>query len=294
MKLATAIRRYEAQLRADGKSPHTREVYLRDLESFADWIGRSTNISRITPHHLARYLTTPTFTHMPSGQPRAVVSMNRSKSALRSFFRFLTDAGHLKQNPARLVRSAPCSQKPPSCLTEKETWRLLATIKCCKTIIAVRDHLMFALMLGTGMRLGSLVGLNVGDVDLASGTLRINGKGNVEQLVFVNGGLKRLLKKHLDKRDPTDPLFLSVRGRRIGSRQVQLRLEHWLKEAGITRPCAVHTLRHTFATRLYEKTGDLRLVQRALGHRHVTTTEIYSQVADARVRRAVRLLGSTR
>jgi integrase/recombinase XerC len=148
---------------------------------------------------------------------------------------------------------------------------------------------MFAVMLGTGIRLGSLVALNVGDVDLATGTIRVNTKGNVEQLVFVNGGLKRLLKKHIAKNDPDDPVFLSVRGERIGGRQVQLRLGHWLKAAGVTRHCTVHTLRHCFATRLYEKTGDLRLVQVALGHRHVTTTEIYSQVADRKLRRVAYL-----
>jgi integrase/recombinase XerC len=149
---------------------------------------------------------------------------------------------------------------------------------------------MFGLMLGTGIRLGSLVALSVGDLDLASGTIRVNGKGNVEQLVYVSDGLKRLLKKHIAKNDPDDPFFLSVRGKRIGSRQVQLRLEHWLRHAGITRRCTVHTLRHSFATRLYEKTGDLRLVQRALGHRHVTTTEVYTSVTDRVIARAVRSL----
>ncbi len=292
MKLSTAIRRFDVQLRADGKSPHTRQVYLRDLESFARWTGQGKDISKITPHHLNRFLTSTIFTHTAAGKPKAVVSLNRSKSALRSFFRFLTDAGLLGENPARLVRSARCPQRIPSCLTEQETWRFLATVRNRKTPIAQRDHLMFALMLGTGIRLGSLVGLNAGDVDLATGTIRVNGKGNVEQLVFVNGELKRLLKKYIGKRDAAHPVFLSVRGRRIGSRQVQLRLAHWLTKAGITRRCTVHTLRHTFATRLYEKTGDLRLVQMALGHRQVTTTEIYSQITDARVRRAVRLIGS--
>jgi integrase/recombinase XerC len=225
---------------------------------------------------------------MPSGQPRAVVSLNRSKSALRSFFRFLTDAGHVKQNPARLVRSAPCHQKPPSCLSLDEARRLLATIRKDKTPLAERDHPMFSLMLSAGIRLGSVVGLNVGDVELAVGTIRVNGKGNVEQLVFLNGGLKRPLKKHIAGRHTTEPLFLSARGKRIGPRQVQLRLKYWLKKAGISRRCTVHSLRHTFAQRLYVNTGDLRLVQRALGHRQVTTTEIYSHVVDQELRRAMK------
>ncbi len=151
---------------------------------------------------------------------------------------------------------------------------------------------MVSLLLGTGIRLNSLVNLNVGEVDLGSGTMRVNGKGNVEQRVFLNGALKRLLKNYLAPRaDTTDSLFLSLRGRRIGARQVELRLAHWLERAGITCRCSVHTLRHTFATRLYEKTKNLRLVQRALGHRRVTTTEIYAQFADADLKCAIRKFG---
>ncbi len=289
MKLSTTIRRFDCQLRADGKSPHTRAVYLRDLRLFAKWLRRDVNISTITPAKLARFLTSRIFTHTASGKPKATISINRSKSALRSFFRFLTDAGYLNANPARLIRSAPASQRPPRILTRDETRALLATIKKHKTPIARRDHLMFALLLGTGIRLSSLVSLSVDDVDVGSGTIRVNGKGNVEQLVFLNSGLRRLLKSYLAKRaDTTDPLFLSLRVRRIGARQAQLRLAYWLELAGITRPCSIHTLRHTFATSLYEKTGDLRLVQRALGHRQVTTTEIYTHVTDSRLRKAMR------
>ncbi len=292
VKLSTAIRRFDCQLRADGKSPHTRAVYLRDLRLLAKWLRHDVNISTITPTKLARFLTSRIFTQTAFGKPKATISINRSKSALRSFFRFLTDAGYLNANPARLIRSAPASQRPPRILTEKETRALLATIKKHKTPIARRDHLMFALLLGTGIRLSSLVNLIVGDVDLASGKIRINGKGNVERLVFLNGGLRRLLKSYLVKRDDaTDPLFLSLRARRIGPRQVELRLTYWLELAGITCRCSVHTLRHTFATRLYEKTNNLRLVQRALGHRRVTTTEIYTQLADADLACAIRDFG---
>ncbi len=288
MKLSTAIRRFDCQLRADGKSPHTRAVYLRDLRLFARWLRRDVSISTITPARLARFLTSRIFTHTASGKPKATISINRSKSALRSFFRFLVDAGYLNGNPARLVRSAPASQRPPRVLTQKETRALLATIKSHKAPIAKRDHLMFALLLGTGIRLSSLVNLNVGDVDLGTGTIRVNGKGNVERLVFLNDRLRRLLKDYLARRaNTTAPLLLSLRARRIGARQVELRLAYWLDLAGLTCRCSVHTLRHTFATRLYEKTGDLRLVQRALGHRRVTTTEVYTRVTDRVLRKAV-------
>ena len=86
------------------------------------------------------------------------------------------------------------------------------------------------------------------------------------------------------------PLFRGQSGCRLGQRQVQLRFARWFEEAGIDRPVSLHSLRHTFATRLYEKTGDLHLVQRALGHRQITTTEIYARVSDGTLKRAVALI----
>jgi integrase/recombinase XerC len=279
-------------MRADGKSPHTGEVYLRDLRLLAKWLRRDINISTITPNRLARFLTSKSFTHTAVGRHKAVVSINRSKSALRSFFRFLTDSGYLKNNPARLIKSAPYTPRPPAVLTRTEVRRLLSTIAKQKALIAKRDHLMFSLMLGTGIRLSSLVKLNVDDVDLSAGTLRVNGKRNVGQLVFLNRQLKRQLRASLAKRkDPDHPLFFSSCGNRLGPRQVELRLAHWLKQSAITRRCTVHTLRHTFASRLYEKTGNLRLIQRALGHRRVATTEIYTRVTDGKLKKAVLHLG---
>lgn len=252
---------------------------------------RDVNISTITPARLARFLTLTIFTHTALGKRKATVSINRSKSALRSFFRFLTDSGYLKKNPARLVKSAPCTQKPPAVLAQRDIVRLLTTIRKHNTPLAKRDHLMFSLLLGTGIRLGSLVGLNVGDLDPTAGTIRINGKRNVEQHVFLNAGLRRKLQSHLaEPRNAEVPLFLSSRGNRIGPRQVELRLAHWVREAGLVRRCTVHSLRHTFATRLYENTGNLRLVQQALGHRRITTTEIYAHAGNATIKRAVQRL----
>jgi integrase/recombinase XerC len=102
-----------------------------------------------------------------------------------------------------------------------------------------------------------------------------------------------MLRQHLDESAPQGacgphtPVFRSKSGCRLGARQVQLNFARWLAQAGITRPFSIHSLRHTFATRLYRKTGDLYLVQKALGHRQITTTEIYARVSDEALRRAV-------
>lgn len=141
------------------------------------------------------------------------------------------------------------------------------------------------------MRLGSLVSLNLGDIDLKSGVAQIRTKGNGRDKVFLNPQLQRLIARYLTNvgpeanTSPASPLFRSVHGRRLGARQIQLNFAKWCREAGVA--ASVHSCRHTFATRLYRKTGDLHLVQRALGHRQITTTEIYAKVSDKSLRRAL-------
>jgi integrase/recombinase XerC len=283
MKLSTAITRFDTQLRADGKSERTRQAYLRDLGKLGHWLGTDGAATAITPDSLARFLADG------NGEPKSPLTINRTKTALRVFFRFLTDAGHLSENPARLIRSTPTDRRVPSYLSIDEARRLLDAIANSDSALAKRDHAMFSLLLGTGIRLGSLVALNVGDVNLAEGTVAIKAKGGREETVFLNARLCKLLARHIKTVSTVDgtPLFRSRNGGKLGPRQVQLRLKHWLEVAGITKPLSVHSLRRTFAARLYSKTGDLHLVQRALGHRHITTTEIYVKVEDKALRKAL-------
>jgi integrase/recombinase XerC len=130
-------------------------------------------------------------------------------------------------------------------------------------------------------------------VDLQSGVIQILAKGGHRERVFLNPALQALLGQHLGESasqgntGPNTPLFTSKSGRRLGARQIQLNFGRWVPEAGITRSVSVHSLRHTCACRLYQKTGDLYLVQRALGHRQITTTEIYARVSDEALRQAV-------
>jgi len=283
MKLSVATKRFDTQLRADGKSERTRQAYLRDLAKLRCWLGADTSIASISPDRLARFLADG------NGEAKSALTINRTKTALRVFFRFLTDARYLSQNPARLIRSTPTDRRVPGYLSPDEARELLSTIAGSHSALACRDHAMFSLLLGTGIRLGSLVALNAGDVDIAQGTVAIRAKGGREETVLLNGQLRRLLTGYLKVIGVTAdaPTFFSRAGKRLGPRQVQLRFKHWLEMAGITKSLSVHSLRHTFATRLYGKTGDLRLVQRALGHRNIATTEIYARVEDKALRKAL-------
>ena len=292
MNIANAIDRFTRQLAANGRSVHTQAAYRRDLEVLDRWLGRKPEVGKITPDSLARFLTSNTALLSPTGDPRSPMSVNRTKSALRSFFAFCVESGWIRENPARLIRSSPTSPKEPSLLTEKDIGRLRDVCGTCGTRKTTsRDRLVLEMLLGTGMRLGSLTALNVGDIDLKSGIAHIRTKGGGRDKVFLNPQLQRLIARYLKNlapeanTSPNLPLFRSVHGRRLGARQIQLNFAKWCREVGVT--ASVHSLRHTFATRLYHKTGDLHLVQRALGHRQITTTETYAKVSDSSLRRAV-------
>ena len=293
MRLSQVIPQFERQMAANGRSSHTRSAYLRDLRALSRWMGEEADFSTITPDHLARFLISDMVLCTPTGQPRAAISVNRTKSALRSFFAFCVESGFIRENPARLIRSSPARAKEPSTLEPGEIERIRAVLAEKSGPLADRDRLTFELLLGTGIRLGSLVGLNWGDVDLEACTLQITAKGGGRERVFLNPQLCEMLRHHLAESAPQSPcgphtpVFRSKSGRRLGARQIQLNFARWLSQAGITRPFSIHSLRHTFATQLYRKTGDLYLVQRALGHREIMTTEIYARVSDDAVRRAV-------
>jgi len=290
VNIKTAIKRFETQLLADGKSRHTREAYLKDLTVFADW-SRNKDVRRINPTTIASFFGSNSVNSSADNKLRSPISINRMKTSIRVLFSYLQEAGLIKDNPARFIKAARTARKIPATLTGIQVSKLLASISKSKAKLAKRDFAIVSLFLGTGIRLSSLIGLNRGDILLNQGIIRIRVKGNGEDTVFINPQLKRILKAHLKSSDqqPDAPLFQTSAGRRLGARQVQVRVGHWLKLAGIAN-ASVHTLRHTFATRLYEKTGDLYLVQKALGHKQITATEIYTRVSDQALKRAVCLL----
>jgi site-specific recombinase XerD len=291
MNLQTAIRRFDVQLQADGKSPRTRECYLWDLERLAQDLGPTTPISSITPHRLAQFVNSPGFSCTPSGEPKKPVSINRSKTALRVFFKFLVDSDYLSRDPARLVRYAKLQLLPARAMSKTDVDRLFATIRKHRDPTARRDELMFRLMLETGIRVGSLIGLNVEDLDLKSGVMRIRAKGGVEQTVFLNARLRQELARYVKSLAGPCALVRTGAERRIGRRQVQMRFSRWRDLAGLSRSYSAHCLRHTFATQLYQQTRDLHLVREALGHAGVATTQRYATIDKRCLRNAIATLG---
>jgi integrase/recombinase XerC len=292
MRIDKAIGSFKTQLQADGRSPHTIGAYMRELWLFAGWLGSRIEIAKITPAAIAGFFTSDSALKTANGNSRTTISTNRLKSAIRAFFNHLFEAGFINGNPARLVKSRPCQRKTPVTLSDSERRALLDAIAKSRDPLAKRDYAMVSLLLGTGIRLASLVGLNATDIDFNEGTINITSKGGRSETVFMNAVLRRILSAHVkaNKISGASPLFQTSGGKRLGARQIQYRISRWMKAAGIVHQASVHTLRHTFATRLYRMTGDLRLVQRALGHRQVTTTEIYTHLCDQDLKKAIRFI----
>ncbi len=289
-----AIDDFAVRLRAQGRSEHTVSCYLRDMRLFAGALPAA-DLSAITPSAIDVALTDPRITLSSGGRPKSQATMHRLRATVRSFFGWAHESGLIESNPARSVTTKRLTRTPPAYLTEPEKRRLLKELHDRANPLARRDRVIFELFLGTGIRLRELVDLDVDDVDLDGKHIRILGKGNVPQVKFLKSSLRTLLRGYLTERrrqttGECRALFVSARGTRLCARQIAERLEHWLGKAGITKRISPHGLRHTFATHLYAGTSDLLLVKRALGHRDISTTEIYTHLADSALEDAIERL----
>jgi integrase/recombinase XerC len=290
MDLRQALQVYLLQLRADGRSPHTIKSYERHLGSLLDWLakhGRNAALDEITPQVLAEFLVSDDVRASRRGGLRSTSTVNAVRTSLRVVFDWLHDAGHTRINPARLIRRAICSPPPPKALSDAQVERLHEVLAAATGVVAARDRAMVALMLGSGLRIGSAVALDVGDVDLANGVLtaRCVKRDRVQRVYFGAEARDRLANLITSLPGP-GPLFRAPNGQRMTVRHACRRITDWLDRAGI-HDASPHSLRHTFATRLLARTGDVFLVQKALGHRSIASTAVYLEVSDDRLRGAV-------
>jgi len=295
--LERAVLAFGRRLEAEGRSPNTVSAYLRDLRTLAGVLAArrpGLTLERVTSTMLDEALTDPAVTTTPDGTQRSAASLHRFKAAVRSFFTWAEETGLVAENPARSVTLRRLPRTPPVFLTEAEKRRLLKELRDRSSAVARRDRVIVELFLGTGIRLQELVSLDVDDVDLDAKHLRIRAKGDVPQVKFLKSNLRSLLRRYLAERrrqGTADPaLFLSNRGTRISARQVANRIKFWLAKAGIDKDIGPHGLRHTFATHLYAATSDLLVVKRALGHRDISTTEIYTHLVDGALEEALERL----
>ena len=287
MQLQAALQAFLLQLRADGRSEHTVRQYQRHGTALANWLattGASTNVAKLTPDLLARFFGADAAKNSCRGGPKKAVSLNAMRTSIRCFAQHLHQSGVLPSNPARLLRRARCAPPPPRALHADEQQRLLAVLAAATGPEAKRDEMLVHLLLGCGVRIGSALAIDVEDIDFAHGEIRLRTtKNDRPTSVLLPKTLAKTLKAFVTER--TGPLF-AAGDRRVSVRHVQRRLAGWLAKAEVMGKSA-HSLRHSFATSLLARTGDLRMVQAAMNHASIVSTTIYTQVDRARLRAVV-------
>ena len=294
MRLSHAIEQFSTYLQANRRSPHTISCYRRDLAGLERFAG-DVDIGALTPDLLHEFVVSDAVQLKPDGAARSEVTVNRTKAALRSFGTWLAQTGTADRNPAGGLDVRRTIRQSPSSLSEPERKRMLREVGARKGAAATRDRVLLEVLLGTGIRLSEVVGLDIADVDLDSKRITIHAKGGDTETRFLNADLRRRLRRYVRQRNQAGSesaaLFLSNRDTRISTRQVQARFRLWLQWAGIDRDgLTVHSTRHTFGTRLYRKTRDLVLVGKALGHRTIEATAIYVHQDDEALEEALESL----
>ena len=274
MLIQDALERFVTQLEADGRSHHTIGQYRRHVRALAAWVGPRSTLADLSHEVVARFLAASAARTRPDGGVKRATSVNALRTSLRQFLAFAHAAGWTPENHARFVRPALCGRPLPKALPDEDVTRLLGAIT------DPRDHALVHLLLGTGIRLGSALALDASDLDFDRGEVLLRRtKGDRVERAVMPRAVAEVLRGYVAGR--------AGRVFPITARHAHRRLAHWLAVAGITHPASPHALRHTFATRLLTKTGDISLVQRALRHRSITATMVYAEVDDRRVREAV-------
>lgn len=262
-----------------GDSPNTLRAYRRDLEEFFDFVKISPE--KVEPVQIRGFISE----QILNGKSKTTVA--RKLSTLRSFFSYLYSEGIIKINPARVVSSVKTKRALPKFLTVDEAFSLVEAPSQEK-FTAQRERAILELLYGSGIRVSELCGLNLEDLDLREGLIKVRGKGNKERIVPIGQKAKEALKKYLAIRQvlrvkkkliaDEAPLFINNRGRRVSTRQVRRVVDNYAKAIGMLEKIGPHTLRHTFASHLLMEGADLRVIQELLGHASLSTTQIYTHV----------------
>ena len=236
---------------------------------------------------------------MNQGFSRTTIA--RKLASLRSFYKYLLRTGAIKASPAAVIRGPKKENRLPICLDEAQIEALLEApgnlLKQGQTsdkqrFIIARDKAILETIYSSGLRISELVGLDDDDVDLTGGILRIRGKGRKERLAPLGSMAVKAIENYLHHRSSQidgnkanqRALFLNKNGGRISERLVRRRLELYLRLAGLPGNISPHTLRHSFATHMLNRGADLRSVQELLGHKNISTTQIYTHLTTARLK----------
>jgi len=215
-------------------------------------------------------------------------SVMRKLSAIRSFFKYLVREGKIEYNPVLSITSIKRKKRLPKALSVGEVEKLLSVQQKSK-VNELRDTAIFELIYSSGLRVSELTALDLKDIDYRADSLRVFGKGSKERIVPLGKRARMILEEYIQKarvkmvKEDNDALFLNSSGKRLTSRSIQRIMKKYLMLAGLDRKASPHSLRHSFATHLLDSGLDIRMVQELLGHKDISTTQIYTEVSRERL-----------
>jgi integrase/recombinase XerC len=290
--MLTEIGRFLTYLRVErNASELTIKSYHEDLAALVEYLtgdeARPPSPASVTPAELRGYVAAM----HEADYSKATIA--RRLASLRSFFRFGQREGWAATNPAKTLRNPRRGQRLPHCLSSDEIARLLEAPPATEPM-GLRDRAILETMYSAGLRVSELVGLVDGDLDLASGVVRVRGKGRRERWAPIGSYAARALGRWMKVRKlagetragPKTPVFTNRFGRKLTTRSIGRMLEKYLAQTGLDGRTTPHTLRHSFATHLLDRGADIRSVQELLGHKSLITTQIYTHVSTASLRAA--------
>ena len=267
-----------------GLSANTLAAYRTDLLAFQIWLAKKgLTLEQVTRADLLAYLAA----NVRSGlSPR---SSARHLSTLRRFYRYLLIQGSTQVDPTADVRSPVIGRPLPKNISEQGVEKLLSTPPR-DTALGSRDRAMLETMYASGLRVSEVVGLTLNELDLTTGLVRVVGKGGRERIVPLGEEASESLREYLGqarsdllKAQLTDAVFVTRRGGPMTRQAFWQLIKRYAQQAGIGAEFSPHSLRHAFATHLLNHGADLRSVQMLLGHTDLSTTQIYTHVARARL-----------
>ncbi len=277
--MKTYLATYESYLEIEKHaSANTVASYMRDLRQFASYADeRQLNVQDISQSNVSTYLD------YLSGQGKSAATVSRSLASLKGFFSYLVREAVIDRNPALNIATAKAEKKLPQVLTGKEVERLLAQPKC-SDMKGYRDKAMLELLYATGIRVTELISLNLSDVNLAGSFIRCESKGKERIIPLYPAAvdalavyIQNIRPKMIADIDET-ALFVNVSGDRMSRQGFWKIVKSYQEKAHIDKDITPHTLRHSFATHLLENGADLHSIQEMMGHRDISSTQVYAQL----------------
>ncbi|MBI5048733.1 MAG: tyrosine recombinase XerC [Deltaproteobacteria bacterium] len=285
-------------------SRYTIENYIRDITQLASFLKgkgicsnnkEEVDVSSIDEGAIRLFLG-----HLYKDHKKS--SIARKLASIKAFFRFLIKKGILLKNPAELISSPKIEKYLPTVLTIDEAKGLMEAgnsqesgvrsqeSKSKKLVTILRDKAILEVLYSSGIRVGEIVGLNMKDIDLDSGIIKVIGKGNKERIAIIGEKAREALKAYMEEGSRVrgqglgnEPVFLGARGKGITPRVVQRLVKDAAYRSGVSKDPTPHSLRHTFATHLLDAGVDLRTIQEMLGHVSLSTTQKYTKVSVQRL-----------